>query len=101
MLTIYDDQGAVRLDASQKVFKFLGSVSVGGVGTPQTGFVDNPMFAQGKPYPFIFVNDGSYSPVGNDVVVDFSGTRMTWTYPSADGSHIYQRSPTTIVYGVY
>jgi len=101
MLIINDEQGRTILDGTTKVFKFLGSFSIGGVNTPQSGYVDHPMLAQGRPYAFIFPSDGSYLPVGGDPTVDISGSRLTWIYPNADGSVAWKRPPATIVYGVY
>lgn len=95
MLTLYNSAGAVTLDGSRRVAKFLGEASIGGSGSASTGTITDARFALAQPFAFAVPDDASWDH-GDDASVSFSGTTLTWTFPA------YSSKPITkIIYGIF
>ncbi|EQB12689.1 hypothetical protein [Novosphingobium lindaniclasticum] len=100
MLILNDEQGNTLLDLSTKLVKIIGSLSIGGAGSPQSGTLVNPWFSLGRPFALPIKGNGWFAPQGGDISVSISGNVLTWRFPYA-ASADWQRPETTILYGIY
>jgi len=114
-LQVWDGGGSLIFDETTPVIKFLGYLTIGGMGPPyytgatKTGTVVDGRFTQYAGHtPFWFRVDGGISTEGYDANFSFNGNTMTWDYPrDSDGALVlngtvyYTGRPTqTIIYGI-
>lgn len=96
-LTIYDEDGVVRLDAQTLVGRVLGNFSTG----TANGSVTNPLMLQGTPYFFGFATNAPTGLVHCLPDVSISGSTISWVF--RDFSVVRNaaaRVPLSVVYGV-
>lgn len=103
-LQIFDASGNLRLDLSDRLFKFFGVAQIGDAytGTSASGTITDSRFtAWSGAVPFAFIIDGSIDPDGNAPEFSVSGNVLTWTFPRSVSGSSYTRPSTTFAYGIY
>lgn len=90
--------GRVKLDSSTNAMLHLGTASIGGAGTAQSGTITDDRFLWGTGVAFTLLG-GFVGRDGYEAVFTFSGSTLTWQYPRP-GSSSAERAPVTFLYGV-
>ena len=106
-LQIFDpNSGTLRLDLSDRMFKFLGVAQVGNsyTGTQNSGTIVNGNFnAYAANKPFAFMMGGSIEVDGAACQFSFSGNTLTWSFPKSTGdvNAPWTRPNTVFAYGIW
>lgn len=96
-LTIYDEDGVVRLDAQTLVGRVLGSFSTG----TANGSVTNALMLEGTPYYFCFANNAPTGLVHCLPDVSISGATLSWVFRDFNvAGNAAARVPLSVIYGV-
>lgn len=96
--------GQLRLDYTDRMFKFFGVAQVGDpfTGAQASGQIQHGLFtAYAGNVPFAFAIAGELDNQGNTCVFSFSGDVLTWTFPQADPAKPWTRPGTVFAYGIY
>ena len=88
----------VKLDSDTNAMLHLGTASIGGAGTAQSGTITDDRFSWGTGVVFTLLG-GFVGRDGYEAVFTFAGNTLTWRYPRS-GSNAAERAPTTFLYGV-
>ena len=103
-LQVWDNSGNLRLDLSDRIFKFFGVANIGNTytGTTAAGTIADSRFTQWSgAVPFAFIINGNIDPDGNAPEFSISGNVLTWTFPRSVSGSSYTRPDTTFTYGIY
>lgn len=106
-LQIFDpNNGALRLDLSDRTYKFFGIAQVGNsfTGTQGSGTIVNGLFnAYPGNIPFAFALGGRIEINGYGCQFSFSGNTLTWQFAQSTGdpNRPWTRPDTTFAYGIW
>lgn len=88
-LQVFNADGSLAMNTSDRIAKVLGSVSVGANGSLYV-----PLLTGNTPFFFVYANQAPSTVTGGLPNVSFSGGTISWNYPGG-------ALPCTIIYGVY
>ena len=94
MLTLYNSAGVPTLDGSRRIAKFLGELTIGGVGSAQSGSITHSSLNDAQPFAFQLTN-GQSADNEEAATISFSGITLNWSFPEFSS-----RPETRIVYGI-
>lgn len=99
-LKIWNASGVVTLDSTTRVGKIIGSFSIGGAGTAQTGSVTDSKLALGTPFNFAILTS-SFPGTDKYPSFSFSGTTLNWSYPDPSSTLSSSRPTHDVIYGIF
>lgn len=109
-LRVWDGNGTLMFDETSPVIKFLGTATIGTVGsTNYTGqaksgsIYDARLTQYAQHVAFWCRIDGAYDSEGFDATWRQDGNSLIWTYPRdavVYNGYVYNRPIQTIIYGI-
>ena len=98
-LQVFDENGNVVVDITERITKYLGSFTV--PTDADSGTVANSEIGDGDLWYAMVIDSSTPSsvPTGGDVIYSYPGV-LYWNYPHSQTSY-YKRYGVTIHYGVY